>query len=61
VEHEKSVHTNGGRDVLLGLRYMGLLGSNIFMGFFSAGTLGRVSYPYPCPRVKFYTRTLTRG
>jgi hypothetical protein len=31
---------NGGRDVLLGLGYVGLLGSNISMGFFSAGTLG---------------------
>jgi hypothetical protein len=31
VEHVKSVHTNGGRDVLLGLGYMGLLGSNISM------------------------------
>jgi hypothetical protein len=40
VEHMKSVHTNGGRDVLLGLGYIGLLGSNISTGFFSAGTLG---------------------
>jgi D-arabinose 5-phosphate isomerase GutQ len=38
VEHVKSVHTNGGRDVLLGSGYMGLLGSNISMCFFSVGT-----------------------
>jgi hypothetical protein len=29
VEYVKSIHTNGGRDVLLGLGYIGLLGSNI--------------------------------
>jgi hypothetical protein len=40
MEHVKSVHTNVGRDVLLGLGYMGLLGSNISTGFFSASTLG---------------------
>jgi hypothetical protein len=40
VEHMKSVHTNGVRDVLIGLGYIGLLGSNISTGFFSAGTLG---------------------
>jgi hypothetical protein len=40
VEHVKLVHTNGGREVLLGLGYMGLLGSNISTGFFSVGTLG---------------------
>jgi hypothetical protein len=40
VEHVKSVHTNGGRDVLLGSGYMGLLGSNISMCFFSVGTRG---------------------
>jgi hypothetical protein len=40
VEHVKSVHTNSGRDVLLGLGYIDLLGLNISMGFFSAGTLG---------------------
>jgi hypothetical protein len=40
VEHVNSVHSNGGRDVLLGLGYIGLLGSNISTGFCSAGTLG---------------------
>jgi hypothetical protein len=40
VEHVKSLHTNGGRDVLLELGYMGLLGSNISVDFFCVGTLG---------------------
>jgi hypothetical protein len=61
VEHVKLVHTNGGRDVLLGLGYMGLFGSNISMGFFVplGNPMGRVSYPYPCPSIEFYTCTLT--
>jgi hypothetical protein len=54
VEHVKSVNTNGGRDLLLELGYMGLLGSNIPMDFFSAGTLGN-------PWVEFHTLTLARG
>jgi hypothetical protein len=54
VENVKSVHTSGGRDVLLGLGYMDLLGSNISIGFFSAGTLGN-------PWVEFHTFTLACG
>jgi hypothetical protein len=54
VEHVKSVHTNGGRDVMLGLGYMGLLRSNICMGFLVRVPLGN-------PRVDFHTLILARG
>jgi hypothetical protein len=37
--HRGLLGHDGGRSVL-GLGYMGLVGSNVFMGFISAGTLG---------------------
>jgi hypothetical protein len=54
VEHVKSVHTNGGRDVLLGLGYMAYLGQ-IFL------RVSLVRVPLGNPWVEFHTLTLARG